>query len=286
MSHPGMDAGRWHRHSPRPEAARQHRIDRSVIDRSASEAPVTASAPTFEAAPLPFAQPVTLGRFAASSALVAATTLTVTMAFLAIAHVAGGMRFGDGTHSAIADGLHVVTALALLPIPFALHRLLTTVSPRASAAGVALAVDAIAFAAILHALFAAGVIAFDAAGPLLPDRLPGLRRLAVDRGFARLDERPAAKRTAAGIRRSHDRWPAAVARVGRPAARRGPPETGPHVPDRNRHVLPLRWALPDRSKDRPNGARRCLNFEYARIVEQVRRRSVAERIRIERALHS
>ena len=28
-----------------------------------------------------------------------------------------------------------------------------------------------------------------------------------------------------------------------------------------------------------------LNFEYARIVEQDRRRSVAERIRIERALH-
>ena len=128
---------------------------------------MTASAPTFEAAPLPFAQPVTLGRFAASSALVAATTLTVSMAFLAIAHVAGGMRFGDGTHSAIVDGLHVVTALALLPIPFALHRLLTAVSPRASAAGVALAVDAIAFAVILHALFAAGVIAFDAAGPLL-----------------------------------------------------------------------------------------------------------------------
>jgi hypothetical protein len=28
-----------------------------------------------------------------------------------------------------------------------------------------------------------------------------------------------------------------------------------------------------------------LNFEYARIVEQDRRRSIAERIRIERALH-
>jgi hypothetical protein len=28
-----------------------------------------------------------------------------------------------------------------------------------------------------------------------------------------------------------------------------------------------------------------LNFEYARIVEQDRRRAIAERIRIERALH-
>lgn len=128
---------------------------------------MTASASTITAAPRPFARPVSLGRVAAASALVAATTLTVTMAFLAIAHLAGGMRFGDGTHSPIVDGLHVVTALALLPIPFALHRLLTSVSPRRSAAGVALAVDAIAFGAILHALFAAGVIAFDAAGPLL-----------------------------------------------------------------------------------------------------------------------
>jgi hypothetical protein len=128
---------------------------------------VTASAPTITAAPRPFAKPASLGRVAASAALVAATTLTVTMAYLAIAHVAGGMRFGDGTHSAIVDGLHVVTALALLPIPFALHRLLTSVSPRRSAASVALAVDAIVFGAILHALFAAGLIAFDAAGPLL-----------------------------------------------------------------------------------------------------------------------
>lgn len=129
---------------------------------------MTASAPTITAARRPLAaQSASLGRVAATSALVAATTLTVTMAFLVIAHVAGGMRFGDGTHSPIVDGLHVVTALALLPIPFALHRLLTPVSPRRSAAAVALAVDAIAFGAILHALFAAGVIAFDAAGPLL-----------------------------------------------------------------------------------------------------------------------
>ena len=128
---------------------------------------MTASAPTITAASRPFAQPVSLGRLAASSALVAATTLTVTMAFLAIAHVAGGMRFGDGSHSPIVDGLHVVTALALLPIPFALHRLLTSVSPRRSAAGVALAVDAIAFGVILHALFAAGVVTFDASSPLV-----------------------------------------------------------------------------------------------------------------------
>jgi hypothetical protein len=128
---------------------------------------VTASAPTIAATPQPFARPLPLGRVAASSALVAATTLTVTVAYLAIAHLAGGMRFGDGTHSAIVDGLHVVTALALLPIPFALHRQLTAASPRRSAAGVALAVDAIAFGAILHALFAAGVIAFDIASPLL-----------------------------------------------------------------------------------------------------------------------
>jgi hypothetical protein len=128
---------------------------------------VTASAPTIAATPHPFARPLSLRRLAASSAMVAASTLTVSMAFLAIAHIAGGMRVGDGTHSAIVDGLHVVTALALLPIPFALHRLLSPVSPRRSAAGVALAVDAIAFGAFLHALFAAGVIAFDTASPLL-----------------------------------------------------------------------------------------------------------------------
>ena len=128
---------------------------------------MTASAPTLAAAPRPFSRPLSAASVAASAALVAATTLTVTMAYLAIAHVAGGMRFGDGTHSAIVDGLHVLTAVALLPVPFALHRLLGRTSPRLSAAGVALAVDAIAFAAILHALFAVGVIAFDAAGPLL-----------------------------------------------------------------------------------------------------------------------
>jgi hypothetical protein len=128
---------------------------------------VTASAPSFAAGSTPLTSPVTLSRAAASAALVAATTMAVAMAYLAIAHVAGGMRFGDGQHSAIVDGLHVVTALALLPIPFALHRLLGSAGLRASAAGVALAVDAIAFGAILHALFALGIVSFEAAGPLV-----------------------------------------------------------------------------------------------------------------------
>jgi hypothetical protein len=128
---------------------------------------VTASAPTLAPVSRPFERSLPAASVAASGALLAATTLSVTMAYLAIAHIAGGMRFGDGTHSAIVDGLHVLTALALLPVPFALHRLLGRTSPRLSAAGVALAVDAIAFAAILHALFALGVIAFDSAGPLL-----------------------------------------------------------------------------------------------------------------------
>ena len=128
---------------------------------------MTASAPTLATAARPFGRPLSAASVAASAALVAATTLGVTMAYLAIAHIAGGMRFGDGTHSAIVDSLHVVTAVTLLPVPFALHRLLARTSPRLSAAGVALAVDAIAFGAILHALFALGVITFDTAGPLL-----------------------------------------------------------------------------------------------------------------------
>ena len=163
MSHPGMDGGRWRQGDPlatlQPTAL--------VIDRSRQEALVTASAPTLAAATRPFGRPLSAASVAAAGARAAATTQTVTMAYLAIAHVAGGMRFGDGTHSAIVDGLHVVTALALLPVLFALHALLGRTSPRLSAAGVALAVDAIAFAALLHALFAVGVIAFDAAGPLL-----------------------------------------------------------------------------------------------------------------------
>jgi hypothetical protein len=93
--------------------------------------------------------------------------LTVAAAFLAIAHLAGGMRFGDGTSSALVNGLHVVTILLLAPIPFALHRRLASSDPRASAAAVALAVDAIVFGAVLHALFTAGVWTFEAAGPLV-----------------------------------------------------------------------------------------------------------------------
>jgi hypothetical protein len=104
---------------------------------------------------------------AAGAARLAATTLAVTMAFLAIAHLAGGMRFGDGTHSAIVDGLHVVTILLLAPLPFALQRLLGPGSPRARAASVALAVDAIVFGAVLQALFALGLVTFESASPLV-----------------------------------------------------------------------------------------------------------------------
>jgi len=128
---------------------------------------VTATAPTLATGSAPLAIRASLPRIAASAALVAATTLLVTIAYIAIAHVAGGMRFGDGRHSAIVDGLHVITAICLFPIPFAVHRLLVAANPRRSAAGVALAVDAIAFAAILHALFALGVVSFEAAGPLV-----------------------------------------------------------------------------------------------------------------------
>jgi hypothetical protein len=38
-------------------------------------------------------------------------------------------------------------------------------------------------------------------------------------------------------------------------------------------------------EERPSGAPLMLNLEYARVVEQERRRTIAERIRIERALH-
>jgi hypothetical protein len=158
-----MDGGRWQRARwlATLSSTARHR------PHTQQEELVTASVPTLAAASRPFERPLSAASVAASAALVAASTLAVTMAYLAIAHIAGGMLFGDGSHSAIVDGLHVVTALALLPVPFALHRLLGRTSPRLSAAGVALAVDAIAFAAILHALFALGLIAFDAAGPLL-----------------------------------------------------------------------------------------------------------------------
>jgi len=128
---------------------------------------VTASAPSLARQTSRRSPVAEAPALAAAAARLAATTLLVTMAFIALAHVAGGMRFADGSHSAIVDGLHTVTILLLLPLPFALHRLLVTASPRASAAAVALAVDAIVFGAVLHALFALGTITFDAAGPLL-----------------------------------------------------------------------------------------------------------------------
>ena len=128
---------------------------------------MTAATPSLATRSTPRSFSPSLPTLAAGAARLSATTLAVTMAFLAIAHVAGGMRFGDGTHSAIVEALHLVTILLLIPLPFALQRLLGPASPRASAASVALAVDAIAFGAILHALFALGVVSFEAAGPAL-----------------------------------------------------------------------------------------------------------------------
>ena len=130
---------------------------------------MTATARTFESAATAnrIEPDVSLARAAVAASLAAATTMTVSMAFLAIAHLAGGPRFGDGTSSAIVDALHTVTILLLLPIPFALHRVLAPAAPRASAAAVALAVDASVFGAVLHALFAAGFASFGDAEPLL-----------------------------------------------------------------------------------------------------------------------
>jgi hypothetical protein len=127
---------------------------------------VTASTPALDARPSSLAVRPTLAGVASSASLLAATVLAVTTAFLAIAHVAGGMTF-DGSHSPIVELLHTVTILLLLPLPFALHRALAPDAPRGSAAGVALAVDALVFGAILHALFALGTTSFGAAGPLL-----------------------------------------------------------------------------------------------------------------------
>jgi hypothetical protein len=160
---------------------------------------VTTTTPALTARPaFRFLRP-TLADAAAASGVLAATILTVTAAFLAIAHLAGGLDFGGGTHASIVELLHVVTISLLVPLPFALHRMLGEAAPRASAAGVALAVDALAFGAILHALFAAGITTFDAAGPLVligyfafagwlwivgsrgsdSGRLPGGRRMAL-----------------------------------------------------------------------------------------------------------
>ena len=121
---------------------------------------MTASA-TALAAPAVRRVPIGLSSLAAGAAATAATTLLVSMAFLAIAHLAGGMRFGDGSHSVIVDTLHTITIALLGPLPFALHRVLGPVDRRRSAAAVALAVDAILFGAVLHALFALGVVRFE-----------------------------------------------------------------------------------------------------------------------------
>lgn len=128
---------------------------------------MTASAPALVTGQGLVAGRPPLDRLVSSAALFAATTLATAMAWLAIAHLAGGMRFGDGTQSPIVNGLQALTAIALLPIPFAIHRRLGAADPRASAASVALAVDAIVFGAVLHALFALGVVSFEAASPLV-----------------------------------------------------------------------------------------------------------------------
>jgi hypothetical protein len=128
---------------------------------------VTASAPALASSASTRRPALTLPSVAAASAGVAATTLAIAMSFLAIAHLAGGMRFGDGSHSVIVDGLHTISILLLAPIPFALHRLLAPVDRRRSAAAVALAVDAIVFGTVLHALFAMGIVTFEAASPLV-----------------------------------------------------------------------------------------------------------------------
>lgn len=127
---------------------------------------MTASAPAL-AAPVVRRATVRLPSVAAGAAALAATTMLVSMAFLAIAHLAGGMQFGDGSHSAIVDTLHTLTITLLAPLPFALHRMLGSTDRQRSAAAVALAVDAILFGAVLHALFALDVVAFDAVTPLL-----------------------------------------------------------------------------------------------------------------------
>jgi hypothetical protein len=109
----------------------------------------------------------TLPSLAAASAALSAAILTAAFGFLAVAHVAGGMRFGDGHHSPIVDAFDALAILLLVPVPFALHARLGRQRPNASAAAVALSVDALVFGAILHGAFALGLLRFDAVGPLL-----------------------------------------------------------------------------------------------------------------------
>jgi hypothetical protein len=129
--------------------------------------PVTATTAPAASRPVRFVARPSLPGVAAAAAALSATILVTTMAFLVVAHVAGGPRFGDGGHSAIVDAFDALAILLLLPIPFALHELLAGVDRRGSAAAVALAVDAIVFGSVLHAAFALEIVRFEAAGPLL-----------------------------------------------------------------------------------------------------------------------
>jgi hypothetical protein len=160
MSHADMDTGRWSRLRTGPNLPSYHPTPEQP------EIFVTASAPAL-ALSATRRPTLTLPAVAAGAAALAATTQLVAMSFLVIAHFSGGMRFGDGSHSAIVDALHTVTIVLLAPLPFALHRALAPVDRRRSAAAVALAVDAIVFGAVLHALFALGVVTFEAASPLV-----------------------------------------------------------------------------------------------------------------------
>ncbi|MFL5778650.1 MAG: hypothetical protein ACJ761_06875 [Chloroflexota bacterium] len=108
-----------------------------------------------------------LTEVAASAASLSAATLVVAFGLLAIGHASGGLRVGDGGHSAIVDALLALAIALLIPVPLALHARFGALRPQLSAAGVALAVDAVAFGAILHTAFAADLLRFDASGILL-----------------------------------------------------------------------------------------------------------------------
>ena len=108
-----------------------------------------------------------LSGLARGSAALAATIMLTNMAFLAIAHLVGGIPFGQPVPTVIVDASFTVATLLMLPVPYDLHRRLASVDRRASAAAVALAVDAITFGAVLHLAFALGITSFADAGPLL-----------------------------------------------------------------------------------------------------------------------
>jgi hypothetical protein len=127
---------------------------------------VTAPSLPIATGPLPIATAWLPGLARASAAL-AATIMLTNMAFLAIAHLLGGIPFGEPVPTAIIDLSFALAILLMLPVPFELHSRLAAVDRGASAAAVALAVDAIVFGAILHLAFALGVTSFAAVGPLL-----------------------------------------------------------------------------------------------------------------------